>query len=225
MSPSQTSPSKPSPAYHHGDLRRALVEAAVLLVAEEQAWDFSLRAVARRANVSHNAPYNHFADKRDLLAAVAAAGYDALRLRLVEALGPVPAPPQEALEAIGVAYVGFGVANPAHYRLMFGPALVLPDQGLPVAVLEAAQGAKAVLAEVVHQGARDGSFGILPDNREALDAAVLATWATVHGLTMLLIDGLAVPGVSTLSIEAITRSVTKVLMDGVRTGEGSVHKS
>ena len=72
-------------AYHHGDLKRVLVDAAIALVAEGQNWDFSLREVARRAGVSHNAPYNHFADKRDLLAAVAAAGYEALRARMVAA--------------------------------------------------------------------------------------------------------------------------------------------
>jgi AcrR family transcriptional regulator len=65
-------------AYHHGDLRRALVQAALVIVTEEQDWTFSLREVARRAGVSHNAPYNHFADKSDLLAAVAAAGMERL---------------------------------------------------------------------------------------------------------------------------------------------------
>src|SRR5271170_7712030 len=68
--------------YHHGDLRRALIDAAVSLVAEEQDWSFSLREVARRAGVSHNAPYNHFPEKRDLLGAVAAAGFEALRERM-----------------------------------------------------------------------------------------------------------------------------------------------
>src|SRR6202050_2741658 len=69
------------PVYHHGDLRRALIEAGLALVTEEQDWTFSLREVARRAGVSHNAPYNHFADKRDLLAAVAVVGFAALEQR------------------------------------------------------------------------------------------------------------------------------------------------
>ena len=77
------SPAETRPTYHHGDLRRALVDAALALVTEEQDWGFSLREVTRRAGVSHNAPYNHFADKRDLLAAVAAAGFETLRMRLV----------------------------------------------------------------------------------------------------------------------------------------------
>src|SRR5271167_3875727 len=72
--------------YHHGDLRRSLIDAALALVTEEQDWTFSLREVARRAGVSHNAPYNHFADKRELLAAVAVAGFEALRAKMLNAI-------------------------------------------------------------------------------------------------------------------------------------------
>src|ERR1700684_1459737 len=75
-----TATAEPRP-YHHGDLRRALIDAALALVTEEQDWAFSLREVARRAGVSHNAPYNHFPEKRDLLGAVAAAGFEVLAER------------------------------------------------------------------------------------------------------------------------------------------------
>src|SRR5271154_7363855 len=68
-----------SQPYHHGDLRRALIDTALQLVTEEQDWTFSLREVARRAGVSHRAPYNHFPEKLDLLAATAAAGFERLR--------------------------------------------------------------------------------------------------------------------------------------------------
>src|SRR5271154_1039786 len=81
MRTKQTKTAEPL-AYHHGDLRRALIESAVALVTEKQDWTFSLREVARRAEVSHNAPYNHFADKRDLLAAVAVVGFAALGERI-----------------------------------------------------------------------------------------------------------------------------------------------
>ena len=62
--------------YHHGDLRRAILAAAVELVREIQSIEFSIRELARRAGVSHDAPYKHFADKRELLAAVSAAGFE-----------------------------------------------------------------------------------------------------------------------------------------------------
>jgi AcrR family transcriptional regulator len=172
--------------YHHGDLRRSLVEAALALVAEKQGWDFSLREVARRAGVSHNAPYNHFADKRDLLAAVAQAGFESLheRLRAV-----ADGPPDTALVAIGAAYVRFGTENPAHYRLMFGPALV--DDGPPTALLKVANASKSVLAEVIARGAGEGIFAARADDGAALNLLVLSAWSIVHGLTLLLADGLA----------------------------------
>ena len=68
--------------YHHGDLRRAIVTAALEILRETQSLEFSLRELARRAGVSHNAPYKHFADKRELLAAVSAAGFEMLTKRM-----------------------------------------------------------------------------------------------------------------------------------------------
>jgi AcrR family transcriptional regulator len=124
------------PAYHHGDLRRALIEPALALVTEEQDWTFSLREVARRAGVSHNAPYNHFADKRDLLAAVAVVGFATLGERIQAATSGI-ANARTALVKSAVVYVTFGVENPAHYRLMFGSALVTALEGRPKAVAEA----------------------------------------------------------------------------------------
>src|ERR1700683_4463490 len=111
------------PAYHHGDLRHALIESGLALVTEEQDWTFSLREVARRAGVSHNAPYNHFAAKRDLLAAVAVVGFAAMGERIRAATSGI-ANARTALVKSAVVYVTFGVENPAHYRLVFGCALV-----------------------------------------------------------------------------------------------------
>src|SRR4051795_4860464 len=73
--------------YHHGDLRRAIVKAAVEILQETQSVEFSLRELARRAGVSHNAPYKHFADKRELLAAVSAAGFETLANRMAREIG------------------------------------------------------------------------------------------------------------------------------------------
>jgi len=207
------------PAYHHGDLRRALVDAALALVTEEQDWGFSLREVTRRAGVSHNAPYHHFADKRALLAAVAAAGYEALRARLVAATADTPSP-EAALLAIGAAYVRFGLGNPAHYRLMFGPTLTIGEGGLPAVVAEAAAGVKAVLGEAVLRGAQTGHFAVSPTSQAELDLAVLSAWSLVHGLTMLAIDGLAgtgAPPSQPVSLpEHVIEGVTRALVDGLR---------
>src|SRR6478752_10235876 len=93
--------------YHHGDLRRAIVEAALEILQETQSLEFSLRELARRAGVSHNAPYKHFADKRDLLAAVSAAGFELLAMRMAEATKEL-SDPREQLFAMLRAYIDHG---------------------------------------------------------------------------------------------------------------------
>jgi AcrR family transcriptional regulator len=198
-----------SGSYHHGDLKRSLVDAALALVSEEQTWGFSLREVARRAGVSHNAPYRHFPEKRDLLAAVAAAGYEALRARMLAAASDTDTA-EAALVAIGVAYVRFGTEDPARYRLTFGSALAKSGEGLPAPVAETAAQAKAVLGDVILRGAREGRFAASPDNQAELDLLVLSAWSIVHGLTMLVIDRLAGRDVP------IAEHVARTLLDGIR---------
>jgi len=197
--------------YHHGDLRRALIEAALALVTEEQDWSFSLRNVARRAGVSHNAPYNHFADKAALLAAVAAEGFEALRARLLSATAGTEAP-GAALGAAALGYVSRGVENPALYRLMFGPALATPFGDRPAEARSAGAKARAVLDDIILRGARSGAFAIAPDDRRALDMAALSAWSLVHGLTMLVIDDL--PG-TRLPLDQLLGAVMGVLVKGL----------
>src|SRR5829696_6591713 len=107
-------------SYHHGDLRRALIDATLELLEEGE--EPSLRAVARRAGVSHTAPYHYFADRRNLVAAVAEEGLVAFREALERGASKAVGPPGRLLEA-GVAYVRFAVENPARFRLMFSAAL------------------------------------------------------------------------------------------------------
>ncbi len=197
-------------SYHHGDLRRALVEAATAIVAEEQNWEFSLREVARRAGVSHNAPYRHFPEKLDLLAAVAAGGFEALRTTMIDAGGPAKAP-EDALIAIGSAYVRFGTENPARYRLMFGTALGISKAALPPLVKEAAEASQAVLAEVINEGVRDNRFTAPAGQENRTAFLTLVAWSIMHGFTMLMIDGLADIGASS----ALPEQVGKALLNGI----------
>src|SRR6478752_5114999 len=106
--------------YHHGDLKRALTEAALGLVAEKGPKGFTLREVARRAGVSPAAPYRHFSDKAQLVAAVATAGF----IQLHEALVAVVESDliRQTLE-MGRAYVGWAVTHPDYYQVMFGAEL------------------------------------------------------------------------------------------------------
>jgi AcrR family transcriptional regulator len=119
-------------SYHHGDLRRALLDTALRLIAEEGSSSFTLREVARRAGVSHAAPYRHFANKTALLAAVAEEGFRTLRTRLLEAGTRLPAEPLARLQTLGVEYVRFAVEHPSHFRVMFGPDIIDPTASPPV---------------------------------------------------------------------------------------------
>src|SRR3954453_5205479 len=112
--------------YHHGDLRRAIVTAALEILHETHSLDFSLRELARQAGVSHNAPYKHFADKRELLAAVSAAGFEMLTKRMASEIRGL-SDARKQLFALLRAYIDHGVENPALYRLMFGGYLSGPE--------------------------------------------------------------------------------------------------
>jgi AcrR family transcriptional regulator len=207
--------------YHHGDLRRALIQAALELVSEEEDWNFSLREVARRAGVSHNAPYNHFPQKRDVLDAMAAAGHDLLRSELAAAVAKI-ADPRAALSQMGSAYVGFGLKNPALYRLMFS---VAPNgsEWRPEQVLASWMAGRAVLENILRRGARIGIFDPALARNAELQTAALYTWAIIHGLTMLAIGGLA--SVDHLSIERITQKVVTTTLRGLEGTGGSANGS
>ena len=199
--------------YHHGDLRRTLVKAAVSLLTKTQRWDFSLREVARCAGVSHNAPYFHFADKRQLLGAVAAKGYEILKARTLTALRG-KTKPADALKALGIAYLRFGTGNPAQYRLMFGPTLPGQDGGLPSEVIHAFASAEAVCRDVLKRGSEDKTFKIPQNDPAALELAVVAFWSLVHGLTMLYIDGLATLETAQ-TIDGLAEKVVAMFMQGI----------
>jgi AcrR family transcriptional regulator len=188
--PKNKSTARTARSYHHGDLRRSLIEAAASLLSEDQHWDFSLREVARRAGVSHNAPYNHFADKHGLLVEMAAAGFRELRDRMRAAIEGVENP-KTALIETAIVYITFGLENPARYRLMFGPALRSSSAASAELFETAGQGTRAVLDEIIDRGATAGVFAASPRKKEELQIAVLTAWSTVHGLTMLTLDGLA----------------------------------
>jgi AcrR family transcriptional regulator len=199
-------------AYHHGDLRRSLIDSAVALVAESQDWNFSLREVARRAGVSHNAPYNHFEDKRDLLAEVAAVGFQMLRDRMLAAIAGIK-DAERALVKTAVAYVKFGIENPAHYRLMFGSVVASRSEDRPESLKVAGANTKAVLEEIIRRGAQQGSFYPSPNKQEELQIAVVSAWSAVHGLTMMAIDGLAT--VPRLTAEKIAEKVAQTHCHGL----------
>ena len=149
MGKSRDSDTRP---YHHGDLRRAIVTAALEILSETQSVDFSLRELARRAGVSHNAPYKHFAEKSDLLAAVSAAGFELLTKRIAEQIARI-GNPRAQLFVILRTYIRFGVENPALYRLMFGGYLSGPDSSRPAIERAAADKMREQLQRAITDGA------------------------------------------------------------------------
>jgi AcrR family transcriptional regulator len=186
-----TSQSQERP-YHHGDLRRTIVKAAQELLAETQSLEFSLRELARRAGVSHNAPYKHFADKRELLAAVSAAGFEILATRMAGEIAGLRTP-RKQLFAMLRAYIAHGVENPALYSLMFGGYLGGPERSRPVIEKAEAEKTKALLAGVIVAGGLGRAIPDTPGNERKIAAAILTCWSLVHGLTLLLADGLVGP--------------------------------
>jgi AcrR family transcriptional regulator len=170
--------------YHHGDLRRALIEAALGMLQEDKSWQFTLREVARRAGVSHTAPYRHFPDKAALLAELARVGFDKMGEQLTAAIqGNLPI--EEQLIAIGKAYIEFGVANPALYHLMFSADAGEKEE---VHLHERAMATLNVLITLLKRGQEEGVLKIRPVQGQAAGC-----WAMVHGLTMLAINGLLLP--------------------------------
>ncbi len=201
------------PPYHHGDLRRALIDTALELVTEEQDWTFSLREVARRAGVSHHAPYNHFPEKQDLLGAVAAVGFEKLRECMLRAVEGIDAP-EALVDRIGRTYVRLGLENPALYRLMFGTALADAGPGdRPTVARAAGDRARAVLEEAIQRGARSGVLAVASDNSQDQILAALSFWAAVHGLTMLVID--KIPKAE-LSVDDMIDRLLRTLIEGLR---------
>jgi AcrR family transcriptional regulator len=206
------------PPYHHGDLRRALIDAALALLTEEQDWRFSLREVARRAKVSHNAPYNHFKEKVDLLDAVAAVGFERLRECLLSTTRDID--PEVALAISGQTYVEFGLKNPALYRLMFGSTLATSaDGGGPTLARAAGAEAKAVLEDIIVRGARAGVFAISTDDKQEIALTTLSVWSAAHGLTMLIIDNRAGPDLAT---QDMIERLMRLQVGGLRSGVAGV---
>lgn len=168
-------PAKKTDAYHHGNLRLALLESARDLIEESGIEALTLREVARRAGVSAGAPYHHFKDKADLISELVSHSFHRLDRASRDALVGKTTP-QEKLQAIGVTYVMYAVRHPEQFRLMFRP-----EMGSPLEYENPACTAVfRVLLEVVDE------FCLVGGDR---NTAAISTWSLVHGLASLLVDG------------------------------------
>ncbi len=152
--------------YHHGDLRRAVLTAALDVIAADGPSSLSLRDLARRAGVSHAAPAHHFGDRTGLLTAIAAEGFGLLATALREA---------PDLKEAGVHYVRFAREHPAHFQVMFAPGLLRADD-LELTTARTLAG----------NALREAVSGVDPEGIEPRLAGV-AAWSLAHGFATLLL--------------------------------------
>jgi AcrR family transcriptional regulator len=175
-------------SYHHGDLRRALLDTALALVSERGPEGFSLREAARAVGVSPAAAYRHFADKPALLSALAAEGHGRLAGVMEKAVARLPAELPRgaravaAFGAIGLAYVEFAVKNPSFFRVMFGPAMKV--EGFEPCCAPSGRDAYDILGFVLDELVRTGA---IPAGRRA--GGEVVAWSIVHGFATLVVDG------------------------------------
>lgn len=183
-------------AYHHGDLRAAILTEAARLVAERGAEQVSLRELARGAGVSHAAPAHHFTDRRGLFTALATQGFRLLADALVEARGH--------FADAALAYVRFAIEHPGHYQVMFNKSL-LDISDAELAAAEAASGAEL-------------SRGVasLRDRNATADptGAQLAAWSLVHGFSTLWLNGAVKAQVRDMDPMDTVKRIATMLFEG-----------
>lgn len=194
--------------YHHGDLRRALLDAGLELIKEHGPSGITLREAARRAGVTHAAPYRHFTDKEALLAALAEEGFNRLRADIEEAI--VGTHGLGRTEAIGVAYVRFARKNPQQFRVMFGSEI--GDKRKYPSLAQADQSVFDLVAEAIRGGQETGE--IPPGNPARMG---LVSWSMLHGVASLVVDGqMERAGVRDEAIEDFARRVARTASAGMK---------
>ncbi|MFD9422165.1 MULTISPECIES: TetR/AcrR family transcriptional regulator [unclassified Streptomyces] len=178
--------------YHHGDLRRAILTAALDVIATDGPAALSLRDLARRAGVSHAAPAHHFKDRTGLLTAIATEGYGLF----ADALAAAP-----DLQERGVRYVRFATEHPAHFQVMFQPDLYRTDAPDLLA-------AKARATEALTEG-----IAGLPASGRGEDPrlAGVAAWSLAHGFATLLLSGNLTGPMGEQHPEEVFRSLTELI--------------
>jgi AcrR family transcriptional regulator len=197
----------PTHPYHHGDLRQAILTAAIAALDESGPAQLSLRDLARRAGVSHAAPAHHLGDEAGLLTAIAAEGYNLL----ADILTAAQRRTGDFLE-VGVAYVRFAVDHRAHFEVMFRPDLYRPD-GHEVAT------ARQRAADALY-----GGVDSVAATRRGPDASLagVAAWSLVHGFATLWLNN-ALPAGLGDNPETAARAVAAILFQG-RESDSSVHR-
>lgn len=170
-----------------GDLRQKILDASVSIIAKEGVRSLSFREVARRAGVSHQAPYHHFKNDQAILQAIAEEGFQQMNALMRERASAFPDDPLSALTATGLAYVEFARTHPGHFRVMFQNSL--HTKGRRISPLPVSDDAHSLLRELADAAVRKGLAKKL-----TADEVVLVCWSSVHGIATLLAEGLIEAG-------------------------------
>ena len=169
-------------AYHHGDLKNALIKAGVEILAKDGVSGLSLRKVASKVGVSHAAPYSHFVDKQALIAAISTEGFRQLYERVNAVAEEYKAKPSRQLVEVAWAYVQFALDDRDRFKVMFSGVLE-KEKEYPEFVAESQRNFQLVKMIVEANQAA----GMLRSGLS--DLAALSAWGIVHGFVMLLLEG------------------------------------
>ena len=169
-------------AYHHGDLKNALIKAGVEILAKDGVSGLSLRKVAKKAGVSHAAPYAHFADKQALIAAISTEGFRQLYEQVNEVAGKYKDQPAKQMVEAAWTYVQFALDNRDRFKVMFSGVLE-KERDYPDFVAETHRNFQLV-KKIIEANQAAGVLRSGP-----LDLAALSAWGSIHGFIMLLLEG------------------------------------
>jgi len=172
----------PSKSYHHGDLKNALIQAGVEILSKEGIEGLSLRKVAQRAGVSHNAPYSHFPDKQSLIAAISTEGFKQLYEELDTAVSTYANDPKRQLQEGAWAYVQFAMSNTDTFKIMFSG--VLDKEKEYPAFVEISQKTFHRVVDIVRACQDAGILSATPPEMMAV-----SVWGQIHGIISLNLEG------------------------------------
>jgi len=172
----------PLKSYHHGDLKNALINAGVEILSQEGVGGLSLRKVAQRAGVSHNAPYSHFPDKQSLIAAISTEGFKQLYEELDAAISSSPDDPRRQLQEGAWAYAQFAINNTDTFKIMFSGVLEkekeYPD------LVQISHNTFDIVVELARACQEAGFLRSAPP-----EICAVAVWGQIHGVVSLMLEG------------------------------------